>query len=363
MVPTTTSGRSIRVMTELQWQVVVDAAEGAFSVELPAGWQHEVRMVRIGPEQRRIVSAQSPDGSVRVIGHDPDLPNFLEPGGMFPTSPMQRVSSYVTADVFLNDYLRARFADQPGYRFDGMKFEPEIVEQILRKGAEQGLNARATTMSARFGFQQPGPSGTPIAVEVLLMLSTVSMGLVWVPGVAAVFCSGADPQQYRSLLLRVTMSEQTSQQWRNAENQAFASQMQFNAQQDQLRLNQMTNLHNQRMGDIAASGAANTAIHNQRMATSEASTAAFLDRMSQPTASATEGPGLDQQHSWMNMIREEETVRTASGDDVQVDAGADRYFVDERNHTWVGAPDSADANDFRAAGLNPDDYQEGQVRR
>ena len=43
------------------------------------------------------------------------------------------------------------------------------------------------------------------------------------------------------------------------------------------------------------------------------------------------------------MMREEETVRTASGDDVQVDAGADRYFVDERNRTWVGAPEDADA--------------------
>lgn len=350
-------------MTEPQWQVVVDANEGSFSVELPVGWQHEVRMVRIGPEQRRIVQAQSPDGAVRLIGHDPDLPNFLEPGGMFPTSPMQRIGTYVTADVFLKDYLPARFGNQPGFRFDGTRPEPQLEQFIVRKGAELGVNVRATSVSARFGFQQPGPSGAPIAVEVLMLLSTMSMGFMWVPDAAAVFCSGADPETYRDALLRVTGSEQTSKQWRNAQNQLFASQMQFNAQQEQMMMNQMTNLHNQRMGDIAAAGAANTAIHNQRMATSEAGTAAFLDRMNQPTASGFEGAGLDQQHSWMNMMNEQETVRTASGDDVQVEAGADRYFMDERNRTWVGAPENADANDFRTAGLNPDDYQEGQIRR
>lgn len=350
-------------MTDPQWQVIVDAAEGSFSVELPAGWQHEVRMVRIGPEQRRIVQAQSPDGSVRVIGHDPDLPSFLEPGGMIPGSPMQQIGTYVTADVFLQNYLQARFAGQPGFRFDGMRPEPDVVELIVRKLAAQGIDSRASVVSVRFGFQQPGPSGTPIAVEALLMLSTISMGFLWLPEVAAVFCSSGEVERYRELLFHVTRSEQTNQQWRNAQNQLFASQQQFNFQQDQMRMNQMTNLHNQRMGDIAAAGAANTAIHNQRIATSEASTAAFVGRINQPAPSGFEGAGLDQQHSWMNMMREEETVRTASGDDVQVDAGADRYFIDERNRTWVGAPENADANDFRAAGLNPDDYQEGQIRR
>ena len=50
-------------------------------------------------------------------------------------------------------------------------------------------------------------------------------------------------------------------------------------------------------------------------------------------------------------------------EDIQVDAGADRYFVDEHNRRWVGAQGNVDANDFRAAGLNPADYQEGQIRR
>ncbi len=35
----------------------------------------------------------------------------------------------------------------------------------------------------------------------------------------------------------------------------------------------------------------------------------------------------------------------------------------ERNRRWVGTSGSVDGNDFRAAGLNPDDFQEGQIRR
>jgi len=46
-------------VTSVQWQSVTDAAEGAFSVDLPAGWSHEVAMLRIGAEQRRVVRAVS----------------------------------------------------------------------------------------------------------------------------------------------------------------------------------------------------------------------------------------------------------------------------------------------------------------
>lgn len=110
---------------------------------------------------------------------------------------------------------------------------------------------------------------------------------------------------------------------------------------------------------------ANTAMRNARVAMAQAGTDGYLDRLNQPVAGVDAGaaPGLDQQHQSINAIREEETVRTAAGDDVQVEAGADRYFVDERNHTWVGAQGNVQANDFTAAGLNPDDYQEGQIRR
>lgn len=345
-------------MTATEWQAVTEANEGSFTVDLPAGWNHDVRMLRFGTEQRRVVQAAAPDGTVQLFAHDPELPSYYEPAsGMFVTPPLQQLAPYVNAEGYVSDYLRVRFGALPGFRVDGIRAEPEIAAQAMRRGTQQGINSLVTAVSARFGWD---------GFQALLIGSTASMGPLWIADVAVLLCTTGDVEQYRETLLRVCTSERTSPQWRAMQNQQFASTMAFNRQQDALRLNQLQNLHLQRMGDIAAAGAANTQLHEERMRTADAAHASFLDRLNQPFASdggAGEPPGLDPQHSLINAIREEETVRTASGEDVQVDTGADRYFVDERNRRWVGASGSADANDFRAAGLNPDDYQEGQIRR
>lgn len=351
-------------MTEPTWTPVVDSAEGAFSLELPTGWQADVRTLRIGQLTRRAVRAVSPDGSVRLSLHDPDLPDFFPPAsGMFVQPPLQQLADYVDAADFLPQYLGQRFGRAPGFRLGPLRREPEIEQWTVQRGLERGVRFRAGVVAQRFGFTDGGR-----AVEALALGSTFDFGLGWSADVCVLFVTGgAEPD--RALLLHAVQSERTNPQWRAAENQLFANQQLINQQQSDMWSSVMTQGHNQRMGDIAAAGAANTAIHEQRVAMGEAGTAAYLDRLNQPFQGVPtgtqpgEGPGLDQQHATINAIREEETVRTTSGEDVQVEAGADRYFVDERNRTWVGAQGNVQANDFTAAGLNPDDYQEGQLRR
>ena len=346
-------------MTSPEWQSVTDANEASFVVDLPAGWSHDVRLLRVGPALRRVVRAVSPDGSLRLSLHDPDLPDFYEPAsGMFIQPGIQQFAPYVGAEVFLPQYLSQRFGAAPEFRIGPVQAEPELVEATHRRAAEAGAQLRCSAASARFGF-----TGQGRAVEALVVVSTNTFGMSWMADVGALFVGGGGEPD-RALLLKAMYSERTNQQWQAGQNQLFANQQAINAQQSAMWMNASQAMHNQRMGDIAAAGAANTAIQEQRVAMGEASTAAFLNRLNQPMPTAgTDVPGLDQQHSFINAIREEETLRTASGEDVQVDAGADRYFVDERNRRWVGAQGNVDANDFRAAGLNPDDYQEGQIRR
>lgn len=346
-------------MTATEWQSVADTNEGAFVVDLPAGWSHDVRLLRVGPAVRRAVRSVSPDGSLRLSLHDPDIPDFYEPpSGMFVQPGVHQLAQYVGAEAFAPQYLSQRFGATPGFHMGTVQPEPEVVQTTHRRAAASGAQLRCTAASARFGFTDQGG-----AVEALAIVSTLSFGPSWMADVCAVFAvGGAEPD--RALLLKAMYSERTSQPWQAGQNQLFANQQAINAQQGAMWMAINQAGHTQRMGDIAAAGAVNTAIHNDRVAMGEASTAAFLNRLSQPTATGfADAPGLDQQHSYLNAIREEETVRTASGDDVQVDAGADRYFIDERNRRWVGASGSADANDFRAVGLNPDDFQEGQIRR
>lgn len=345
-------------MTSPQWQPVADANEGSFVVELPAGWSHDVRSLRVGPAVRRAVRAVSPDGSLRLSLHDPDLPDFFEPSsGFIPTPGVHQIASYVEAGGFLPQYLQQRFGSAPGFAAGQPQPEQELVEAILRKVAIPGGRPRATAVAAPFRFTDQGK-----AVEALAICLTISFGPSWFADVCCVFAVGGT-QPDGALLRHAIYSERTDQQWQAGQNQLFANQQAINAQQSAMWMNLNQSMHNQRMGDISAAGAANTAIHNDRIAMGEASTAAFLNRLNQPMATGAEAPGLDQQHASINAIREEETLRTASGEDIQVDAGADRYFVDEHNRRWVGAQGNVDANDFRAAGLNPDDYQEGQIRR
>ncbi len=345
-------------MTSTEWQSVTDANEGSFVVDLPTGWSHDVRLLRVGPAQRRVVRAVSPDGSLRLSLHDPDLPDFYEPAsGMFPQPGVHQLAQYVGAEVFLPQYLNQRFGAAPGFRLGPVSAEAELAEATVQRGAAGGIQLRCQAASARFGFTDQGR-----AVDALAIVSTTSFGIGWVADACALFATGGEPD--RALLMHAIHSERTNPQWQAMQNQLFANQQAINAQESAMWMNQSQALHRQRMGDIAAAGAANTAIHNDRVAMGEASTTAYLNRLNTPMPTGfPDAPGLDQQHSFINAIREEETLRTASGEDIQVDAGADRYFVDEHNRRWVGAQGNVDANDFRAAGLNPDDYQEGQIRR
>lgn len=346
-------------MTEPTWTPVVDSAEGAFSVELPTGWQADVRTLRVGQLTLRAVRAVSPDGATRLSLHDPDLPAFYEPSsGMIPTPGIHQLMPFVPARQFLPQYLQQRFGAAPGFGLEPVVDEPALVRDTVQRAAERGFQVRPTAASAEFSFTD---QGHPVAA--LMMCSTTSFGPTWAADVLAVFAVGGSRPD-RGLLLHAIQSERTNAQWQAGENQLFANQQAINQQQSNAWMATMRAGHNQRMGDIAAAGAANTAIHEQRVAMGEASTAAYLNQLNQPFQGATGGgEALDQQHATINTIREEETVRTASGEDVQVAAGSDRYFVDENHRTWVGAQGNVQANDFTRAGLNPDDYQEGQMRR
>ena len=56
--------------------------------------------------------------------------------------------------------------------------------------------------------------------------------------------------------LKVTITNTDSQQWQAGQNQLFANQQAINAQQSAMWTNLNQTMHNQRMGDIAAAGAA-----------------------------------------------------------------------------------------------------------
>ena len=248
-------------MTEATWTPVVDSVEGAFSVELPTGWQADVRTLRVGPLTLRAVRAVSPDGATRLSLHDPDLPAFYEPSsGMMVTPGVHQLMPFVPAGQFLPQYLQQRFGAAPGFSVAAVVDEPDLVRDTVQRAAERGYQVRPTAASAEFSFTDQGST-----VAALMMCSTTSFGPTWAADVFAVFAVGGSRPD-RALLLHALRSERTNAQWQAGENQLFANQQAINQQQSNAWMATMQAGHNQRMGDIAAAGAANTAIHQQRVA-------------------------------------------------------------------------------------------------
>jgi hypothetical protein len=70
------------------------------------------------------------------------------------------------------------------------------------------------------------------------------------------------------------------------------------------------------------------------------------------------------QQSRVNAIREEHTVLGSDGTTYQVDSHHERYYVNKRDNTYIGAGATMERNDLRKAfGVNPEDYEEVRIVR
>jgi hypothetical protein len=102
------------------WVHYTDNAEGAFSMEVPVGWQVEGGMYRFGYfDVRWMMDIRSLDGKVVIRINDPNIPPYVLPGphsgpaghpanrpGMF----QMVVDNYREAQPYAETYTRRRFA-------------------------------------------------------------------------------------------------------------------------------------------------------------------------------------------------------------------------------------------------------------
>ena len=102
------------------WVRYTDNAEGAFSIDVPVGWQVEGGMYRFGYfDVRWMMDIRSLDGKVIIRINDPNIPPYVLPGphsgpaghpairpGMF----QMVVDNYREAKPYADSYTRRRFA-------------------------------------------------------------------------------------------------------------------------------------------------------------------------------------------------------------------------------------------------------------
>jgi len=105
---------------DLNWVRYTDSAEGAFSMEVPVGWQIRGGMYRFGYlDVRWMMDARSLDGKVILRVDDPNVPPYVLPGphsgsaGHMAVKPQlyqMMVANYQAAQPFAEAYARHRFA-------------------------------------------------------------------------------------------------------------------------------------------------------------------------------------------------------------------------------------------------------------
>jgi hypothetical protein len=351
--------------------LVTEAMEAAFTVLMPTGWNNQANLQRDQSLNRIIASAVSPDGRTMIHLGDPRLPIFTAPSpyvdpSLMAWNPFFRMQPYTPADHFYHDYVRQCFGGAPGFRILNVAASPNFERAIVSDLQRSRRQAQVT--SAAITFQH---SGTGQALQCRLDGLTINFGPGWYTDLF-ITSTANDLHRDSELALRMMLSRYFNPQWGAAQQRLHEQRMALGQQQLQ-HINNMTELqrqgHQQRMQDIQNFGQANTRMHEERMAQSDANHQSWLTQQASSDAQhqswmAQQTRDDAMQQSRINAIREEHTVVDSSGTAFQVDIHHERYFVNKRDNTYIGAGATTELLDLRRThGVNPDDFEEVKVIR
>ena len=120
LVNSESSGRAPNPGNELNWVRYTDSAEGAFSMEVPVGWQVQGGMYRFGYfDVRWMMDVRSLDGKVILRIQDANVPGYSLPGpntgpeGTPYSRPQQlqmMIARYRTGQTYAELYAKHRFS-------------------------------------------------------------------------------------------------------------------------------------------------------------------------------------------------------------------------------------------------------------
>ncbi len=118
--PLMPAGASTGSSASLNWVRYTDSAEGAFSMEVPLGWQVQGGMYRFGYfDVRWMMDVRSLDGKVIIRIDDPNVPPYVLPGphsgpaghaAIKPQMYQMMVDNYQQAAPYAASYAKRRFA-------------------------------------------------------------------------------------------------------------------------------------------------------------------------------------------------------------------------------------------------------------
>ena len=219
-----------------------DPAERAFSLEVPAGWKIEGGTHRrASVDISHVLHAASPDGKVRIIFNDADLPAFVLPNQTLAWAGFNEgswyspgygvrnmVMRYKPGLTFLLEYLRTRTA--PGlaaFELVDQKDRPDIVadfNRIMSQTQVGDIAFRLHAGDAAFRFEADGEPfiGYGLAVTQIIQSASMPGGNWSVALVLVTTCPAAAESTVQEVATRMFRSVRMNPEWVAGQQQLTA---------------------------------------------------------------------------------------------------------------------------------------------
>ncbi len=353
-----------RDWTQVEWMLVTDPVERAFTIQMPKGWHNEAYLYRPYGLDRPLVTTTTPDGQTVIYLGDPNIPNFLDPSGwMGYTNPMQRVARFVPAEFFFRDYVQGKFGNLPGFRITRTGPSPRYHQHFVETSRRYNANFHITTVSISFDYTANGEPR-----HNLINGCTFALDAIWMADVYGISTNG-DPEQYQDLALKMVTTLLTNQQWQQ-QKRVMSDQM-HEQQMQSLRTSQqiLQSNHQQNMANLHAQGNAHQTRMRNLHDSFDAANQQWMDNQRQNDYQhhqyQNNQASNDLNHErFLNGIREENTVMDQQGNTFQVDNKHERYYVNKLDNTYIGTDKATELNDLaRLKGIDVRNYEEVKIVR
>jgi len=254
------------------WVRYTDNAEGAFSMEVPVGWQVEGGMYRFGYfDVRWMMDIRSLDGKVIIRINDPNVPPYVLPGphsgpaghpAIRPKMFQMVVDNFQQAQPYAESYAKQRF------RSVCQSLTPRDSGWTPTMPAAWQLESGARTTQASIAFACSTSAGPRVA-DVFARTATHGNDGLWLADpMISILASPERLQQAQSMAQRMIDSWQETPQWKvHQEEMTQMGLAKIEADFGQF-MHQMAEFHQQR-----------TAAMNQQVAHFEARQQAQADQV------------------------------------------------------------------------------------
>jgi len=310
--------------TYVEWR---DPFEKAFTVEVPAGWRVEGGLYRFASvDTRSALTLTSPARHIRITFGDKDLPTFTEPNPMLQWSGFREgslyspgygvtmlVKRYIAGPEFVRDYIPLKPArDCANLQFTESRPRPDAdqaVNRLYSRFATYGVTMEQRSGDASFTCTEDGKPMAGYHFAGTLRTRSSTQGGIWIAQHLFGFIAIPEKaRQAQEVIRHIVGSITVNPEW--------------------ARTQQQTTMETSRI--VSETNQAVSKIIDDTYWTRQRS----QDEVSRRRSNA--------------MLGLEDVVDPATGRQLQVEAGADYYWIDHRG-TIVGTQtDSLPSLDFRS---------------